>query len=556
MLSPILVQSQVKSKLWYDGNSRVIFNRDALEGTIKDIDTVSTRSNGGGSTVLDLGFHFTPVDDIEIFSEIRLKNDFGGMWGNKSVVELRRLSAKGIVNNKIAFSIGDIYLKQTKFTLYNYEQELSQYEPSVFKFYRDYVNYENYYQSNYHRLQGLQTNFSYNMYNFIEQLDFDAFTARIRGVEWLGKPELLMLGGSAMVRLSNKINLGSHYVNTFEVLSSSNGTVAYYNPVLNTQISYSGSVNDNPYKMLLEGGFSKRWWDGDLLAPEVKGNFMQASLHSKRINGELDLGFRYVDSEFRSMGAQTRRIQYSNSTTTYPYYSNNYTQRKVSLLDVMSDPNVYNQNLSTSLMSYNPMYSSVSPYGDATPNRIGFTAKISNMNITDFFSANIQTQYFTEVIGQGTTQKRMLNKSALHSMLLLNKLLSTKKSLILEGSMNLETVNRAGENFEKIDFTSILYSGSISYELIKNFKIIAGAKVFYAEGNEFMADRDKYDQINDYSNHIYDSKETILIAGLQHHFTENIYFTMQYNQFNVLDKTNTYDEFSLGRLIFMFNMNL
>ena len=556
MLSPILVQSQVKSKLWYDGNSRVIFNRDALEGTIKDIDTVSTRSNGGGSTVLDLGFHFTPVDDIEIFSEIRLKNDFGGMWGNKSVVELRRLSAKGIVNNKIAFSIGDIYLKQTKFTLYNYEQELSQYEPSVFKFYRDYVNYENYYQSNYHRLQGMQTNFSYNMYNFIEQLDFDAFTARIRGVEWLGKPELLMLGGSAMVRLSNKINLGSHYVNTFEVLSSSNGTVAYYNPVLNTQISYSGSINDNPYKMLLEGGFSKRGWDGDLLAPDVKGNFMQASLHSKRINGELDLGFRYVDSDFRSMGAQTRRIQYNNSTTTYPYYSNNYTQRKVSLLDVMSDPNVYNKNLSTSLMSYNPMYSSVTPYGDATPNRIGFTAKISNMNITDFFSTNIQTQYFSEVIGQGTTQKRMLNKSALQSMLLLNKLLSTKKSLILEGSMNLETVNRAGEDFEKIDFTSVLYSGSISYELIKNFKIIAGAKVFYAEGNEFIADRDKYDQINDYSNHIYDSKETILIAGLQHHFTEDIYFTMQYNQFNVLDKTNTYDEFSLGRLIFMFNMNL
>ena len=59
-------------------------------------------------------------NDIEIFSEIRLKNDFGGMWGNKNFVELRRLSAKGIVNNKIGFSIGDIYLKQTKFTLYNY----------------------------------------------------------------------------------------------------------------------------------------------------------------------------------------------------------------------------------------------------------------------------------------------------------------------------------------------------------------------------------------------------------------------------------------------------
>ena len=289
MLFPILAQSQVKSKLWYDGNARVMYNRDALEGTLKETDTVSTRSNGGGFTILDLGFHFTPVDDIEIFSEVRLKNDFGGMWGNKSFVELRRLSAKGVVNKKISFSVGDIYLKQTKFTLYNYEQELSEYEPSVFKFYRDFVNYENYYQSNYWRLQGVQTNFSYNMYNFIEQLDFDGFTARIRGLEWMGKPELLMLGGSAVVKLSNKINLGSHYVNTFEILSSSNGTVAYYNPVLNTQLSYSGSLKDIPYKMLLEGGFSKRGWDGDSLAPEIKGYLRKRQFTQKLKKERLTL---------------------------------------------------------------------------------------------------------------------------------------------------------------------------------------------------------------------------------------------------------------------------
>ena len=556
MLFPILGQSQVKSKLWYDGNARVMYNRDALEGTLKETDTVSTRSNGGGFTILDLGFHFTPVEDIEIFSEIRLKNDFGGMWGNKSVVELRRLSAKGVVNNKIAFSVGDIYLKQTKFTLYNYEQELSEYEPSVFRFYRDFVNYENYYQSNYWRLQGVQTNFSYNMYNFIEQLDFDGFAARVRGQEWMGKPELLMIGGSAVIKSSNNLNLGSHYVNTFEILSSSNSSVTYYNPVLNTQLSYSGTLKDKPYKVLLEGGFSKRGWDGDSLAPEIKGNFMEASIHSKSKKGEINLGFRYVDTDFRSTGAQTRRINYNNSTTTYPYYSNNYTQRKVSLIDMMSDPNIYNQSLSTSLMNYNPMYSSVSPYGNATPNRIGLTADIDNFNLTDYLSAKVQTQYFSEIIGQGTTNKRSFNKSTLHSLLSLDKLLSLKNSFDIEGSINIETVKRGGDDFEKINLNSILYSGSISYELMKNLKIIAGAKMFYAEGNEFIAERDIYDQINDFEDINYDSKETILIAGIQHHFTDDIYFTMQYNQFNVLDKTNTYDEFSMGRLIFMFNMNL
>jgi hypothetical protein len=207
-------------------------------------------------------------------------------------------------------------------------------------------------------------------------------------------------------------------------------------------------------------------------------------------------------------------------------------------------------------MNYNPMYSSVSPYGDATPNRIGLTAEIDNLNLTDFLSAKVQTQYFSEIIGQGTTNKRSFNKSALSSSLSIDKLLSLKNSFDLEGSINLETVKRDGEDFEKIDFSSILYSGSISYELIKNFKIIAGAKVFTAKGNEFIDERDMYDQINGYSNNTYDSKETILIGGIQHHFTDDIYFTMQYNQFNVLDKTNTYDEFSMGRLIFMFNMNL
>ena len=555
-LFPVIAFSQIRPKLWYDGNAKVMYNRDALNGDLKDLDTVSTRSNGGGFTLVDLGLHFTPIDDIEISSTIRLQNEFGGMWGNRSVVELRDLTAKGVINNKIKFSVGDIFLKQTKFTLFNYDQELSKNEPSVFNFYRDFVNYENFYKDNYWRLQGIQTNFSYNMYNFVEQVDVDAFTARVRGLEWLGKPELLMIGGSAVIRLSNKMSIGTHYINTFEVLSSSNSTVSYYNPVLNTQLSYSGNFNDVPYELLIEGGFSKRGWEGDDLAPEVSGNFIQTSLKSKNKISKVNFGFRYVDTDFRSIGAQTRRVVFDNSPTSYPYYSNNYTQRKVSLLDIVSDPNIYNQNLSTSLMNYNPMYSSVMPYGDATPNRIGVNADIDKIKILDYLSAGISLQYFSEIIGQGTTQKKNFNKSSLFVNLDLDKLLSLKNKVNLEGGINFESVKRDGSDFEKIDFNSNLYSGSISIEIIKNLNIIGGAKVFYADGNEFISERDNYDQVIDYSNNLFKSKETILIGGIQHHFTEDIYFTLQYNQFNVLDKTAAEDEFSLSRLIFMFNMNL
>ncbi len=555
-LFPVIAFSQIRPKLWYDGNAKVMYNRDALNGDLKDLDTVSTRSNGGGFTLVDLGLHFTPIDDIEISSTIRLQNEFGGMWGNRSVVELRDLTAKGVINNKIKFSVGDIFLKQTKFTLFNYDQELSKNEPSVFNFYRDFVNYENFYKANYWRLQGIQTNFSYNMYNFVEQVDVDAFTARVRGLEWLGKPELLMIGGSAVIRLSNKMSIGTHYINTFEVLSSSNTTVSYYNPVLNTQLSYTGDINDVPCELLIEGGFSKRGWEGDDLAPEVSGNFIQTSFKSKNKISNINFGFRYVDTDFRSIGAQTRRVVFDNTPTSYPYYSNNYTQRKVSLLDIISDPKIYNQSLSTSLMNYNPMYSSVMPYGDATPNRIGVNADIDKIKILDYLSAGISLQYFSEIIGQGTTQKKNFNKSSLLVNLDLDKLLSLKNKVNLEGGINFESVKRDGSDFEKIDFNSNLYSGSISIEIIKNLKIIGGAKVFYADGNEFISERDNYDQVIDYSNNLFKSKETILIGGIQHHFTEDIYFTLQYNQFNVLDKTAAEDEFSLSRLIFMFNMNL
>ena len=104
-LVPVLSSGQVSQKVWYDGNSRAMFYRDALSGDLKDIDTTSTRSEGEGYTAIDLGMHFTPNDEIEIFSEIRIKNDFGYMWGSGAYVDLRRLSVKGVLNDRISLSL-------------------------------------------------------------------------------------------------------------------------------------------------------------------------------------------------------------------------------------------------------------------------------------------------------------------------------------------------------------------------------------------------------------------------------------------------------------------
>ena len=96
----------------------------------------------------------------------------------------------------------------------------------------------------------------------------------------------------------------------------------------------------------------------------------------------------------------------------------------------------------------------------------------------------------------------------------------------------------------------------MSIGIYDNLNIICGAKIFTAKGNEYLIERNSYDQIIDYNSISYDSEETILIGGLQYFLDNDMYITMQYNHFNVLDKNNLEDEFSMGRLIFMFNMNL
>ena len=558
ILLPILSFGQINQKVWYDGNSRAMFYRDALSGDLKDIDTTSTRSEGEGYTAIDLGMHFTPNDQIEIFSEIRVKNDFGYMWGSGAYVDLRRLSIRGVLNDRISFNLGDMYLKQTPFTLNNFDQELSKHEPSVFQAYRDLINYENFYLDNYWRMQGLQTNFSYTFYNAINSVEADMFASRVRGVQWLGEPELLMLGGTSLIKLENSFVFAINHVNSFEVQSSSLDTATYYNPVTNLQLKYAKKINSLTYRLSLDFGGSIRGWEknnGSTIF-ETSGGFVKAKLKAAAKNLKSSVSFRYVDPEFRSAGSQSRRVNYISSPSTYAYYTNNSILRPVSMLDITSDPNIYNHKLSTSLMQYNTLYSAISPYGEATPNRAGVDFLFDYKNDEGSILAIADMAFFQEIIGQGTEEKRSMLSSGLSITAHIDKITGLKNKTMFEASLNTEAVNRGGSELESISFNSLLLSAGLSYELFNNFKIISGIKSFSGKGNEVGAQRDEYDQIIGYELLDYDSKEDILMLGLQYNFTKDIYFSLQTNQIDIDDRTNEISQLSLSRIYFMFNMNL
>ena len=63
-------------KIWLDGFARTFFSRDALPPNSED--TLSSRSIAQGYNLLDLNTHVNPSEDVEVFAQVRIRNEFGG----------------------------------------------------------------------------------------------------------------------------------------------------------------------------------------------------------------------------------------------------------------------------------------------------------------------------------------------------------------------------------------------------------------------------------------------------------------------------------------------
>ena len=188
-----------------DGQGRSFFSSDAQ---INQEDTISASNVSSGYNLIDLNTHINPFETIEIFGQVRIKNEFGSFFGSGTQIDVRQLRASGIIKNKVKFSVGDLFLKQNKFTLYNYDEELNLFENNFNRSYKEIVDYENFYFENRWRLQGIQTNFSYKFDRFIRTLEFDLFTTRPRGSSQINSAsntftsDMLISGGSMVSKLN------------------------------------------------------------------------------------------------------------------------------------------------------------------------------------------------------------------------------------------------------------------------------------------------------------------------------------------------------------------
>ena len=570
-LSDISLQAQISKNIWFDGLSRSYFARDALDKSTTD-DTISARNTSNGYNLLDLNIHVNPIKDIEIFSQLRIRNSFGGFFGSGTEINVRQLKARGIINEKIRFSVGDLFLKQSKFTLYNYEEELSGFENDMLKPYRDIIHYENFYTENRWRLQGIQTDFSFEFDRHIRSLSFDLFVTRPSGSRQINETtyssDLLLSGGSVFSEINKRLTLSANYINFFEVASSGTKNISVRNPVYDMSLIHHFDNQKYRIEQKIQTGFSKRYWlhseldngRSDSTSNDNQGMYFE--LDNKYIKKDstllLTLGYRYVDPNFRSAGAQTRRLDYvaGNSNTIYPIYTNMSLIRPPSVFDLVSDERLYNQELSSVLMVFNPIYSNILPYGDATPNRTGVYLNAIINDKKKVFLTKINTGFLKEVIGQGTVAKREFGILKGAIKINFHRWLNWKKEISFSASSESELTRRGGEAVSSINLLSHQMDASVNAELVKKFFIQASYKQLNANGNEFLTQRDNYGEITYYTSTQIDQKDHMLSFGMLYKFRENVYANLHYNWWGLKFTDQPYSDYKYNRLILILSVKL
>ena len=570
-LSDISLHAQSRENIWFDGLSRSYFARDAVDNETID-DTISARNTSNGYNLLDLNTHVNPIDDIEIFAQLRIRNSFGGFFGSGTEINVRQLKAKGVINNKIRFSVGDLFLKQSKFTLYNYDEELSGFENDMLKPYRDIIHYENFYTENRWRLQGIQTDFSFEFDRYIRSLGFDFFVTRPSGSRQINEntysSDFILSGGSMFSEINKRLTLSANHINFFEVASSGTKNISVRNPVYDLSLQHHFDNEKYRIEQKLQTGFSKRYWLHselenerlDSTSNDNKGMFFE--LDNKYIKKDstllLTLGYRYVDPNFRSAGAQTRRLDFTNGNrnTLYPIYTNMSLIRPPSIFDLVSDDQLYNQELSSILMVFNPIYSNILPYGDATPNRTGVYLKARLNNKNKVLLSKINAGFFKEVIGQGTAEKRDFGLFKGSFKINFHRWLNWKKELSLSVSSESELTRRGGEEVSSVNLLSHQMNTSVNAELVKKFFIQASYKQLNANGNEFLTQRDNYGNITYYTSTEIDQKDHMLSFGMLYKFRENVYANLHYNWWGLKYADQAYSDYKYNRLILILSVKL
>jgi hypothetical protein len=563
LFSVLLVTELSAQNVYFTGVGRALVTSDNLKDNLVDTTNTHTSSQkgSGGYTLFDLGVNAKATDVLRAGVILRLKNQFGGFFSDGAFFEFRQLQMEGLIAKKVKYEIGDIYLKQTQYTLWNTDPIYNKYEAGIFSTRRDIVNYENFFIGNNWRMQGVNLKTQLNFKKGIESLGIRAYGGHTLRNNSATIPDRYFYGGRLDLTQSKYIRIAGNAAG----ISDIPGTVP------NASVNYNNLVYTTDFDFTLEGDKIKF-----VLGGEVGASHFELRKRDSSYNFDdffYDLGakgtykpwnltvggsYRDVGANFNSPMAQTRRLSAPGEVipSNFPTLSNGATGRSVGLFETYSqERRLYNQSISTTLMQYYIQYNMTEPYGKATPNRKGFTIMGEVETPNKVLTASAEANFLSEGVSEGdsiTMEKRKFTLIQGGLVLNVNKLINFEKMIAINGGIRTESSKRGGIN--TVDLSSSLIDLGLDIEVIKDLHLIGGAKLFNVKGNEVTATRDQWNQIKTFTPVQFNQSQTILAAGLRYDYGQGCYFSAHYHDVAFKDTQNDQNTYKMNQLFFAFGL--
>jgi hypothetical protein len=273
-------------------------------------------------------------------------------------------------------------------------------------------------------------------------------------------------------------------------------------------------------------------------------------------NFNATLGFLSVGPDFRSIGSQSKDVNYNAQTVFYNRYTNAQVQRPVALTDLIGNENIYNRTISNSLMTPSQIYNTISPYGMATFNRQGAYARLQ-YKTKQKIEVNFEYQNAKEIRGQGSNALREFAQTKAYAYLPLHEVLGLKRHLSIQVSNKMQNVKRnSQETIENVDLKMSQTSIGIKWAFSEGFELMGGLVNQTNKGTDFIADRNLYSEVIYFNQNNLNLTQQIKAIGLRYNFSPKVYLALLYQQSTYKDQTKMNANFNMNQLGIIYSITL
>lgn len=547
-------------KVEFFGAGRFSLNNSNLTGKLIESDTTTARKQLNGATLFDLGFHIRPNAETEIKAITRVQNDLNGFWGAGINFYLRELYLRGLLLNRISYQVGDLNTRMTPYTLFNQQVEMAQGNPMALETFREIIQYDRFYGENSWRQQGAQAEMTLDLQPIKHSLQIKGLIAKNRQTDFFSKPDRLFAGASLELKNNYRFKLNYDGVRVFDIPKSAMfSDLAFLNIVHHLGLSKELSLAKNNFLISAQAGLSQVEYQNDPLAPKLEdGAFNEFSLAWKSPNKSwsAQVEWRSVETGFRSMGAQSRSLNTNALTSQYAYITNRESQRALTFAEVLTDGAVYQSFLNPELQRFHPAFENINPYGKATPNRQGVNLKAAwESKVKDNASVSAGLASMREITGQGTTNLRSFLEQTLQANVKLSSYVGMKRKWNISLWARQQQTKRDGqEGIDAIKLTSTQLKFGTELELLPKLDIQLAWLNLTSEGNEFLAERNSYNQVVFFQKQDCNLKQSFLIGGLNYQFSEQASLKIQYQQIANQQDIQPNNAYQINRLAILYNL--